>query len=77
MVVKASPSAAFVVPWAELMLAFLVFPLDDPARLGQGTASFSFVSAGRVGSQYLAGSFSWPLDPNPSSGLGWLRQESR
>ena len=68
MMMKAAPSASFIVTEPEFLLQFLIVALDPPAQLG-GT------SAGKVDSQYLVGSAS-PFGhsiKHHSSGLGLVR----
>ena len=54
---EAAPAAALVVAAADLLLEFLVIPLDKPARLGRMDQVLErAVRGGRLDSQYLAGS---------------------
>ena len=59
---KAAPTASFVVAQAEFLLQFLVIPFDDPAMFGQ-LHQFLQGSIGRQGGQPVFGGFGFPLRP--------------
>src|SRR3712207_3585637 len=67
MMVEAAPAAAFVVAEADLLLEFLVIPLDQPSRLGHMDQVLRRGARWQVGQPVLArlpGAFG-PLDQQP------------
>src|SRR4051812_34297642 len=73
MMMEAAPVAALVVAKAELLLEFLIVPLDPPARLGDLDQALERGAPGQVGDPVLGrlGVPRRPLDQQPLFGPGF------
>src|SRR4051794_39321655 len=72
MMVETSPATALVVAEAQLLLEFLIVPLDPPAQLGEIDETFQGRVASQVGEPELGRRLvlGRPLDQQPELGPG-------